>query len=51
MTGTHLVEDMEATLGFKLESDTGFFKQVGIDITRSEFSSDLEVDSNKFTES
>ena len=50
MAGTDLVEDVEAALGLELEGDTRLLEQVGINITRREFTSRLEVDTDEFTE-
>ena len=42
MTRYYLVEHMKTTFGFELESDSRFFKKIGIDITRGQFASDLK---------
>ena len=50
VAGTDLVEDVETTLGLELEGDTGLLEQIGVDITRGEFTSGLEVNTDEFTE-
>ena len=50
MTSTDLVEDVETTLGLQLEDNARFLQQVGIDITRCQFTSKTEVNTDEFTE-
>jgi len=42
---------VEASLGLELEDDSRLLEQVGIDVTRGEFASETEVDSDELTES
>ena len=48
-TGTDLVENVETAFSFQLENNTRLLQQISIDITRGEFTSQTEVNSDKFT--
>jgi len=51
VTSEHLVENMEATFGLELEGNSRLFQKVSVDITGGELASDLEVNTDEFTES
>ena len=50
VTSTQLVEDVETSFSWQLESDTGLFQKICVNVTRGKTTSCSEVDSDEFTE-
>ena len=50
MSSAHLVENVEASLRGKLESDAWLLEEIGVNISRGQLSIGTEMDSDKFSE-